>query len=188
VVATVGALAIGRYLLEAAIKAWPLAEAPEAQLLVVCGASIDPKELPAPASERVRIVGFVDDLPAYLAAADLAIVQAGLTTVSECLALGTPMLCVPIKWHREQENNARYAERIGGAHTLERDQVTPARIAEEVAGMLRQRQAERQEAAVEGTPPSLTDGATRAAMHIERLLRNRTVRVETPEADLVGAA
>jgi len=168
VVVTVGALAMGRYLLEAALNAWPLADMPDAQLLVVCGASIDPRDLPAPVSDRVRVMGLVDDLPAYLAAADMAIVQAGLTTVGECLALGTPMVCVPIKWHREQENNARYAERVGGARILE--QVTPARLAEEVTSILRQHQARRQQATGHEAPPSPIDGATKAAMHIERFL------------------
>lgn len=166
VVATVGALAIGRYLLEAAIHAWPLRDRPEAQLLVVCGASIRPDELPAPSSDRVRVVGFVDDLPSYLAAADVAIVQSGLTTVTECISLGTPMLCVPIKWHREQENNARYAERVAGARVLDREDVTPQRLAQEVAAMLRRRKIGGQES----VPASLTNGADRAAMHIDRFL------------------
>lgn len=188
VVATVGALAIGRYLLETAIKAWPVAGWLDAQLLVVCGASIDPNELPTPSSGRVRVVGFLDELPSYIAAADVAIVQSGLTTVDECLALGTPMLCVPVKGHREQENNARYAQRIGGAHVLEREQVTPARLAEEVSAMLSQRLAERQETAADAAPPSLPDGATRAARHIERLLARQPRPIGSPAADLAAVA
>ncbi|HLG71503.1 MAG TPA: glycosyltransferase [Chloroflexota bacterium] len=169
VVVTVGALAIGRYLLEAAIRAWPLVQ-PDAQLLVVCGASIRPEQLPAP-PDRVRVVGLVDDLPSYLAAANLAVVQAGLTTVGECLALGTPMICVPIKWHREQENNARYAAEAGGATVIERDRITPALLAGEIDKMLaRPRAVEVLRPDPDAAPELEQGGADGAARALSRLL------------------
>ncbi|MGH7194165.1 MAG: glycosyltransferase, partial [Candidatus Saccharimonadales bacterium] len=171
VVATVGALDMGRYMLAAALEAWPLVSMPEAQLMVVCGPSIDPAGLPAAPSDRVRVLGLVDDLPAYLAAADLAIVQAGLTTVSECLALGTPMICVPVKWHREQENNARYAAAMGDAGVLDRDDVTPVRLAQEVARFLGRPRPVRRSPDGDRSL-TLTDGAHRTAMHINSFLQS----------------
>lgn len=51
--------------------------------------------------------------------AELVVVQGGLSSISECIALKRPMLVVPIRGRAEQEVNARTVERLGLGVSLE---------------------------------------------------------------------
>ena len=104
---TVGGSGVGTALLRRALAAVPLARRllPELHFLVVTGPRIAPASLPRPAGARLR--GYLPNLPDYLAAADVAVVQGGLSTCMELTAAGTPFLYVPLANHFEQNIHVR---------------------------------------------------------------------------------
>ena len=102
VMCAVGGTAVGRPLLERTIEAWPLIqrERPEAQCVVVAGPRIAPEGLPSHPGLEVR--PYVHNLYEHLAAADLAVVQGGLTTTMELALNRRPFVYFPLKNHCEQ--------------------------------------------------------------------------------------
>lgn len=65
---------------------------------------------------ELRVHGFVPDLPARLAAADVSLLRAGPMSVTESLAAGTPV--VAFDWHAHEAPHARLVESLGaGAAT-----------------------------------------------------------------------
>ncbi len=107
-VVTVGGSGVGGSLLRRVLDAVPAARRlePALRFLVVTGPRIDPAGLPR--TPGVRIRGYVPELPRLLAAADLAIVQGGLTTCMELTACGTPFIYVPLRHHFEQNFHVRH--------------------------------------------------------------------------------
>jgi predicted glycosyltransferase len=101
-IVAVGGSGVGGPLLERVLDAVPLARArvPELRFLVVTGPRIDPASLPSVAGVELR--GYVPDLYLRMAAADLAVVQGGLTTTMELAAARVPFLYVPLRHHFEQ--------------------------------------------------------------------------------------
>jgi predicted glycosyltransferase len=101
-IVTVGGSAVGEPLLRRILDAVPVARArvPELRFLVVTGPRIEPGVLPS--VEGADVVGYVPDLHLRLAAADVAVVQGGLTTTMELTAARVPFLYVPLKHHFEQ--------------------------------------------------------------------------------------
>jgi len=82
-------------------------------VVVVCGRSADllkvahdeVDEVPGPV--RFRVYGLVDDVPTYMAAADLVVSKPGGMTVSEALAAGLPLLLInPYPLQEEANANA----------------------------------------------------------------------------------
>jgi hypothetical protein len=73
------------------------------QVLASLGASL----LVTPGNE-VRLSS-----PGDFQRAETVVVQGGLTSISECIALGKPMIVVPIRGRAEQEVNARTVELLG---------------------------------------------------------------------------
>jgi UDP-N-acetylglucosamine--N-acetylmuramyl-(pentapeptide) pyrophosphoryl-undecaprenol N-acetylglucosamine transferase len=95
--------------------------------------------LPAVLRARYRIERFVTDaLPDLYAAAALVVGRAGAGTVTELAALGRPAVLVPLPGARgdEQTANARLLVEAGGAVLLPERELTPARLADTVAGLL----------------------------------------------------
>ena len=107
-VVTVGGSGVGVSLLRRVLDAVPLARRrePDLEFLVVAGPRIDPVSLPR--CDGVRVVGYLPDLPSTLAAADLAVVQGGLTTCMELTACRTPFVYVPLRHHFEQQFHVRH--------------------------------------------------------------------------------
>ncbi len=107
-VVTVGGSGVGTPLLKRVLDAVPLARRQVADLrfLVVTGPRIDRASLPRRRGVSVR--GMVPDLYKHLAAADLAVVQGGLTTCMELTASRTPFLYVPLRHHFEQNFHVRH--------------------------------------------------------------------------------
>ncbi len=58
---------------------------------------------------EARVFDYTPDLPALYAEADLAIVRAGGTTVSELAAIGVPAVLVPYPHHRDRHQHANAA-------------------------------------------------------------------------------
>jgi predicted glycosyltransferase len=101
-VVTVGGSGVGEPLLRRVLDAVPRARAlaPELRFLVVTGPRIDPASLPR--VDGVELRGYVPDLYLRMAAADVAVVQGGLTTTMELAAARVPFLYVPLRHHFEQ--------------------------------------------------------------------------------------
>jgi len=107
-VVTVGGSGVGEPLLRRVLDAVPLVrrELPDLRFLVVGGPRIDPRALPSRHGVDVR--GHVPDLYQHLAAADLAVVQGGLTTCMELTASQRPFIYVPLRHHFEQNFHVRH--------------------------------------------------------------------------------
>ncbi|WP_433731213.1 alpha/beta fold hydrolase [Actinoplanes sp. CA-051413] len=160
-VVAVGGTAVGVHLLRRALAAYPSAarQVPGLRMVVVTGPRLDPAELAAPPG--VEVHGYLPDLHRHLAAADLAVVQGGLSTTMELTAAGRPFLYVPLENHFEQQSHvphrlARYGagRRIAFADTGP-EQLARA-IAEEIGRTVHYR-------------PVATDGAARAARRLAEL-------------------
>ncbi len=159
---TVGGSGVGEHLLRRVIQAHPEIErvVPGLRMVVVAGPRIDPASLGAPAG--VEIHGYLDDLHRRMAAADVAVVQGGLTTTMELAALRTPFVYVPLRGHFEQQLLVpRRLGRYGAGRRLDHEDATPDAIAEAISSEM-----------VKHTDylPVEADGAARAAALIAGLL------------------
>jgi predicted glycosyltransferase len=161
-VVAVGGSGVGGHLLRRAVEAYPkLAERrPGMRMLVVTGPRIDPASLSAPDGVEVR--GWVPDLHRVLAAADVALVQGGLTTTMELTAAGRPFVYVPLQNHFEQNIHVRHRlARYGAGRCVPWPEATPERLAAELAALV-------------GTAPEVSPvdpgGAARAAALLADLL------------------
>lgn len=101
-IVAVGGSAVGEPLLRRVLDAVPSARArlPELRFLIVAGPRIDPATFPS--VEGVELRGYMPDLYLRIAAADVAVVQGGLTTTMELTAARVPFLYVPLRHHFEQ--------------------------------------------------------------------------------------
>jgi pimeloyl-ACP methyl ester carboxylesterase/predicted glycosyltransferase len=114
ILASVGGTRVGRRLLEKCADAFVAiaSRVPEARLVLVAGPRLDPHELPQ--HPRIEVRPFVPDLFEHHAAADLAVVQGGLTTTMELAAVRTPFFYFPLRNHFEQQYHvSRRLERLG---------------------------------------------------------------------------
>jgi pimeloyl-ACP methyl ester carboxylesterase/predicted glycosyltransferase len=161
-VVAVGGSGTGVHLLRRAVDAFPLLarRCPGVRMVAVTGPRIDPASLAAPPGVEVR--GWLPDLHRLLAAADVALVQGGLTTTMELTAAGRPFVYVPLRSHFEQNVHVRHRlEQYGAGRCLPWEEASAERLAEELAGLI-------------GTTPRYrpveTDGAARAAALLAELL------------------
>ena len=101
-IVTVGGSGVGSDLLRRAVDAVPAAQqlVDDLRFVVVCGPRIDPASLPR--RKGVTYKRYVPQLYRHLAACDLAVVQAGLTTCMELTANRRPFVYVPLRHHFEQ--------------------------------------------------------------------------------------
>jgi predicted glycosyltransferase len=162
-VVAVGGSGVGEPLLRRVLDAVPLARArvPELRFLVVTGPRIDPGVLPSVPGADVR--GFVPDLYLRMAAADVAVVQGGLTTTMELAAGRVPFLYVPLQHHFEQNFHVRHRlERYRAGQCASYDEVSdPEWLAETLVKLIDTEVSYR---AVE------TGGAARAAAMLAELI------------------
>ena len=80
---------------------------------------------------EARVHAYSNQVPAFLAQADLAIARAGGTTVSELAAVGVPAVLVPYPHHadRHQFHNAEALVDSGAARLCPEEELGPERIA-----------------------------------------------------------
>src|SRR5688572_4837319 len=87
------------------------------QLLAVCGRNarlrMRMRAVAESAPGRVRALGFTDQVPALLSAADVIVTKAGGLTCSESLAMGTPMVVFRPTPGQEEKNSTALA--VAGA-------------------------------------------------------------------------
>ncbi len=161
-IVTVGGSGVGGHLLRRIIAAYPTAKArlPELRMIVVAGPRIDPATLGAPDGVEVR--AFVPDLHRHLAAADLALVQGGLTTSMELAAAKTPFIYFPLHNHFEQNFHVHHRlQRYRAGRRMDYATADPDQIAAAIVDEI-------------GRPVEFldveTDGAARAAAMLAELL------------------
>lgn len=85
-----------------------------------------------------RVVDFVDDMRKAYAVGDLALCRGGATTLAELALVGLPAIVVPYPYHRDrqQERQARVAEKAGAAVVLDDDATTATSVASLAAALL----------------------------------------------------
>ncbi|MFU8839142.1 MAG: undecaprenyldiphospho-muramoylpentapeptide beta-N-acetylglucosaminyltransferase [Nitriliruptoraceae bacterium] len=88
-----------------------------------------------PDGPAVRTVGFLDDMAAAYAAADVVICRAGATSIAELTVLGIPSVLVPYPHATadHQRENAAALQRVGGAVLVEDDELDGASLVAAVA-------------------------------------------------------
>lgn len=116
VTVTVGCSGTGGYLLEAVnYAALPLKKKIEKlRIELICGYGIDPANLQFTPEKGVTVHGYVMNIETFYASSDVVVIQSGITTATECLMIGTPMVAVPITDHWEQEHTAQYLAKKAG--------------------------------------------------------------------------
>ena len=111
------------------------------ELLWLCGAAGLPEcsAAAAKAGLRAKVMGYLDDMGAGLAAADLAVARAGASTVAELLVARLPSVLVPYPYAAgdHQAANARALADAGAAVLLPQASLTRASLASEVLGLAR---------------------------------------------------
>lgn len=86
-----------------------------------------------------EVAPFFKDLPAWMASAHLVIGRAGASTVAELTVIGRPGLLVPLPHalDNDQLNNARRLQQTGGGWCVEQKDLTPERLAGEIARLIK---------------------------------------------------
>jgi predicted glycosyltransferase len=162
-IVAVGGSGVGEPLLHRVLDAVPLArrQLPELRFLVVTGPRIDPSSLPS--VEGVELRGYVPDLYLRMAAADVAVVQGGLTTTMELAAARVPFLYVPLRHHFEQSFHVhhRLQNYRAGQRVDYHDVRNPEWLAEAIV---------KQVGSEVASLPVETGGAGRVAAMLEELL------------------
>jgi len=129
ILVSVGGTRAGRHLLRKCAEAFaPVAhKVPDARMVLVAGPRLDASELPT--SPQIDVRPFVPRLFEHHAAADLAIVQGGLTTTMELAALHTPFFYFPLRNHFEQQFFvSRRLERLGAGIRMDFDRTSPEEL------------------------------------------------------------
>jgi predicted glycosyltransferase len=100
----VGGTSVGRPLIEKCLEihADLKVRVPRIRTVVLSGPRIDPKSFGE--MEGVDFLPFIQDPIKLFAACDLAVIQAGLSTAMELVALNRPFLYFPLKDHFEQQH------------------------------------------------------------------------------------
>ena len=90
------------------------------------------------APARWQVAAFLDDMPVRFGAADLVLARSGASTVAELCAAGKPSLLVPFPLAADdhQRRNAEVLAAAGAAEVLLEAALTPARLLEQLRGLL----------------------------------------------------
>ncbi|MGH7389281.1 MAG: alpha/beta fold hydrolase [Candidatus Rokuibacteriota bacterium] len=134
ILVSVGGTAVGRNLLLKCARAFEIVagQLPDTRMILVAGPRLDPADFPK--HPRLDVRAYVPHLFRHHAAADLAIVQGGLTTTMELAAFRTPFLYFPLRNHWEQQFLvSRRLDRLGAGVRMDYDRTTPEALG---AGML----------------------------------------------------
>lgn len=92
---------------------------------------------------RVTYLQYIDDMPKYLNACDLAITRSGALTVSEITACGRASVMIPSPYvtNNHQYYNAKVVADRGGAILIEEKDLTNGEVADEIEQLMNDRQA-----------------------------------------------
>jgi predicted glycosyltransferase len=108
---------------------------PGLHTVVVTGPRIDPASLPS--SDGLEVRGYVHELYKHLAACDVAVVQAGLTTTMELVAARRPFVALPLASHFEQRYHVRHRlDRYGATSWLDYAGTSPGELADAIVAAI----------------------------------------------------
>jgi len=85
---------------------------------------------------NVTIYKWIPNRFEYLKACDLVIGRAGHGTLTQCLCYGKPMILVPTPSHTEQLGNAKQAEDLGVAKTIQQEELSKEELLKRVGQIL----------------------------------------------------
>jgi UDP-N-acetylglucosamine--N-acetylmuramyl-(pentapeptide) pyrophosphoryl-undecaprenol N-acetylglucosamine transferase len=93
-----------------------------------------------PPDERYDLRGYIDHFGEALLASDIVVARAG-GSIFEIAAAGRPAVLIPYPYATadHQTSNARFMEQAGAAVVIPDRELTPARLAQEVGGLLADR-------------------------------------------------
>jgi UDP:flavonoid glycosyltransferase YjiC (YdhE family) len=101
---------------------------PDTRMVLVTGPRLDPGGFPR--HPRLDVRAYVPSLFKHHAAADLAVVQGGLTTTMELAAFRTPFLYFPLRHHFEQQFFVhRRLQRLGAGVRMDYDRTSAEDLA-----------------------------------------------------------
>ncbi len=92
---------------------------------------------------NVTIYKWIPNRFEYLKACDLVIGRAGHGTLTQCLCYGKPMILVPTPSHTEQLSNAKQAEKLGVAKTIQQEELSKEKLLKSVQHILESETSER---------------------------------------------
>ncbi|HEX6321777.1 MAG TPA: glycosyltransferase, partial [Burkholderiales bacterium] len=164
-IASVGGTGVGRHLLQKIAQAFPRMkrQVPELRLILVAGPRL-PLDTFAP-QEGLELRPYVHNLFEHLACSDLALVQGGLSTCMELVAMRRPFLSFPLQRHFEQNVHVRRRlANYGADFAVPYRDLTPESLAEQALAAMHRPVRYK---------PVETDGAARAARRIAQVLENR---------------
>ena len=164
-IASVGGTAVGRPLLRKIAQAFPRMkrQVPELRMILVAGPRISPDEFPR--IDGLEVKPYVHNLFEHLACCDVALVQGGLSTCMELVAMRRPFLSFPLQNHFEQcVHVRRRLSNYGADRSVSYSSLTPESLADQTLSAMH--------APVRYAPVE-TDGAARAARRIAQVLANR---------------
>jgi UDP-N-acetylglucosamine--N-acetylmuramyl-(pentapeptide) pyrophosphoryl-undecaprenol N-acetylglucosamine transferase len=120
-----------------------------------------------------ELATFFKNLPERMAGADLVIGRAGASTIAELTVLGRPAILVPLPHalDNDQLRNATRLAETGAGWCLEQKDLTPERLAETIASLMRQ--------------PEVLAAAADAAKRLGRA--DAVVRLADLAEELIGA-
>jgi len=110
-----------------------------ARLAIVQQARAEDGDAVKAAYERMgvsaEVAPFFVDLPARIAAAHLVVCRSGASSVGELAVIGRPAILVPLPGALDQDQaaNAAVLEAAGGGWPIRQDELTPERLAQELA-------------------------------------------------------
>ena len=99
IVVSIGGTDAGEFLIDKILEILP--KLTPYEIVIVSGPSLNKK------FDKIRNLGFVNNLHEVIYAADVLVSLAGKSTMDEAREYGTPSIFIPIKGHFEQEDNAR---------------------------------------------------------------------------------
>ena len=99
ILVAIGGTDAGLFLIEKVLEILP--KLSEFEIVIVSGPSLSKK------LEKIKNLGFVNNLHEVIYAADVLVSLAGKSTIDEAKQYGTPAIFIPIRGHFEQEDNAR---------------------------------------------------------------------------------
>lgn len=121
-----------------------------------------------------EVAPFFIDLPARIAAAHLVVCRSGASSVGELSVIGRPSILVPLPGSLDQDQaaNAAVLERAGGAWTIRQNELSPERMAEEIAKAMTYPE-QLVQAAEAARAAGLPDAVARLADLVEEAARGR---------------
>jgi len=85
---------------------------------------------------NVTIYKWISNRFEYLKTCDLVVGRAGHGTLTQCLCYGKPMILVPTPGHTEQLSNAKQAENLGVAKTIQQKELSKEKLLSSVQQIL----------------------------------------------------